>query len=68
MSLEQLQLPPTSREKLFKELEKLAKEILIKRRELMNTITQVKRLLWNRTYDSTNVLLHLLGQLTNEIM
>src|SRR6202161_4994141 len=62
-SLEQLQLPPTSREKLFKELEKLVKELLIYRRELTNTITQVRRLFRNQTYESTDVLLHLLGQL-----
>src|ERR1700684_693499 len=67
-SLEQLQLPPTNREKLFKELEKLAKELLIYKRELTDTITQVKRLIRNQTYESTDVLLHLLGQLTDAII
>src|ERR1700684_1655604 len=67
-SLEQLQLPPTNREKLFKELEKLAKELLIYRRELTNTITQVKRLIRNQKYESNAVLLHLLGQLMDAII
>ena len=49
------QLRPTRREKLFKELEKLAKELLIYRRELTNTIRQVKRLIRSQKYNSTNV-------------
>ena len=65
---EQSLLPPTKREKLFEELEKLARELLIRRKELIDTIRQVKMTIRNQKYDSTDVLLHLLGQLTDAII
>ena len=68
MYQEQSLLPPTKREKLFEELEKLARELLIRRKELIDTIRQVKMTIRNQKYDSTDVLLHLLGQLTDAII
>ena len=65
---EQLQLPPTKKEKLSKEPEELAKMLLIYRKELTKTIWQVGTVLRKQEYDSTDVLLHLLGQLTNTII
>ena len=48
--------------------EKLAKMLLIYRKKLSCTIREVGTLLRKQEYDSTDVLLHLLGQLMNMII
>ena len=62
---EQLQFPPMKKEKSPTSPEKLAKMLLIYRRDLTKTIRQVGTLLRKKEYDSTDILLHLLGQLTD---
>ena len=65
---EQSQFPLMKKEKSPLSPEKLARMLLIYRRDLIKTIQQLGTLLRKKEYDSTDVLLHLLGRLTDTII
>src|ERR1700684_1040272 len=67
-SQEQPWLPLMKKEKSSKEPEKLAKMLLIYRKELTKTIRHVGTILRKQEYDNTDALLHLLGRLTKTII